>query len=76
MQAVMESCPAKSVMSGVMGFALGGAFGLFMSSVRFVLLCIPDVFLRSSVAIQYPKINTTPHLIYGPIVLDPRLTGS
>ena len=33
-QATMESCPGKTVMSGVMGFALGGAFGLFMSSVR------------------------------------------
>lgn len=30
----MESCVAKTAMSGVMGFALGGAFGLFMSSVR------------------------------------------
>lgn len=34
MQAVMESCPAKTVLSGTMGFALGGAFGLFMASVR------------------------------------------
>ncbi|KAJ3177292.1 Mitochondrial import inner membrane translocase subunit tim22 [Geranomyces variabilis] len=32
-QALMESCPAKVVMSGAMGFALGGAFGMFMSSV-------------------------------------------
>jgi mitochondrial import inner membrane translocase subunit TIM22 len=29
----MESCPGKTVVSGVMGFALGGAFGLFMASV-------------------------------------------
>lgn len=29
----MESCPAKTVISGTMGFGLGGAFGLFMSSV-------------------------------------------
>jgi len=29
----MESCPFKTVLSGGMGFALGGAFGLFMSSV-------------------------------------------
>ena len=35
MQAAMESCPGKTVMSGVMGFALGGAFGLFMSSMRY-----------------------------------------
>lgn len=33
MQSAMESCPVKSVISGGMGFALGGAFGLFMSSV-------------------------------------------
>lgn len=33
MQAAMESCVAKTAISGVMGFALGGAFGLFMSSV-------------------------------------------
>lgn len=31
---VMESCPGKTVMAGTMGFALGGAFGLFMASVR------------------------------------------
>lgn len=31
----MESCPAKTVIAGSMGFAMGGAFGLFMSSVRF-----------------------------------------
>lgn len=33
MHAAMESCAGKTVMSGVMGFAIGGAFGLFMSSV-------------------------------------------
>lgn len=33
MQAAMESCPGKTVVSGVMGFGLGGVFGLFMSSV-------------------------------------------
>ncbi|TPX69127.1 hypothetical protein SpCBS45565_g02655 [Spizellomyces sp. 'palustris'] len=32
-QSVMESCPAKVVLSGGAGFALGGAFGMFMSSV-------------------------------------------
>jgi len=36
MQAAMESCPAKSVISGGMGFGLGAMFGLFMSSVRLV----------------------------------------
>ena len=30
----MESCLGKSVMSGVMGFGMGGVFGLFMASVR------------------------------------------
>ncbi|KAL9098650.1 MAG: hypothetical protein Q9163_005727 [Psora crenata] len=35
MQAGMESCPVKSVISGGIGFALGGMFGLFMSSVCF-----------------------------------------
>ena len=33
MQAAMESCLGKSVMSGVMGFGMGGLFGLFMASV-------------------------------------------
>jgi hypothetical protein len=29
----MESCYAKTVMSGGAGFALGGLFGMFMASV-------------------------------------------
>jgi import inner membrane translocase subunit TIM22 len=33
-QAVMESCPGKTVISSAGGFALGGAFGLFMSSAN------------------------------------------
>ncbi|KAL3957425.1 hypothetical protein ACCO45_008003 [Purpureocillium lilacinum] len=33
-QAAMESCLGKSVMSGVMGFGMGGLFGMFMASVR------------------------------------------
>ena len=33
----MESCYGKTVMSGVMGFGMGGLFGLFMASVRFLL---------------------------------------
>jgi len=32
--AAQESCAGKSVIAGVMGFGLGGMFGLFMSSVR------------------------------------------
>ncbi|KAF1346007.1 putative mitochondrial import inner membrane translocase subunit [Delphinella strobiligena] len=35
MQAAMESCFAKTAISGVMGFGLGGMFGLFMSSMRY-----------------------------------------
>ena len=35
MQAGMESCVAKSILSGGAGFALGGAFGLFMSSMSY-----------------------------------------
>ncbi|KAL9055732.1 MAG: hypothetical protein Q9162_003368 [Coniocarpon cinnabarinum] len=34
-QAFMESCPAKTAMAGFAGFALGGMFGLFMSSMRY-----------------------------------------
>lgn len=30
----MESCYAKTAMSGVAGFGLGGLFGIFMASVR------------------------------------------
>jgi mitochondrial import inner membrane translocase subunit TIM22 len=33
MHSAMESCPTKTVIAGGMGFALGGAFGLFMASV-------------------------------------------
>jgi hypothetical protein len=35
MQAGMESCVAKSVLAGGAGFVLGGAFGLFMSSMAY-----------------------------------------
>lgn len=41
MQTAMESCIGKSIMSGAAGFALGGAFGLFMSSVCPSLLAQP-----------------------------------
>ena len=33
MTGFMENCFAKSVMSGVMGFGMGGLFGMFMASV-------------------------------------------
>ncbi|KAJ5586682.1 Mitochondrial import inner membrane translocase subunit tim22 [Penicillium hispanicum] len=35
MQAGMESCPVKTIISGTMGFGLGGAFGLFMASMSY-----------------------------------------
>lgn len=35
MQMSMESCPGKTAVAGVMGFGLGGVFGLFMSSMRY-----------------------------------------
>lgn len=38
MTAAMESCAGKTVVSGGMGFVLGGMIGLFMSSVCRVLL--------------------------------------
>lgn len=39
MMGLMESCYAKSAMSGVLGFGMGGLFGMFMASVR--LLSFP-----------------------------------
>ena len=42
MQAAMESCPAKTALAGGMGFALGGAFGLFMSSVWARTVALPS----------------------------------
>ncbi|KAH9909967.1 mitochondrial inner membrane translocase subunit Tim17/Tim22/Tim23/peroxisomal protein PMP24 [Xylariomycetidae sp. FL2044] len=33
--ALMESCFGKSVLSGGMGFAMGGVFGLFMASMAY-----------------------------------------
>ncbi|ODV88595.1 hypothetical protein CANCADRAFT_3240 [Tortispora caseinolytica NRRL Y-17796] len=37
MARAMQSCPAKAVMSAGAGFALGGIFGLFMSSMSYDL---------------------------------------
>jgi hypothetical protein len=55
----MESCLVKSIMAGGMGFALGGAFGLFMSSVRVSpshrLLCT-CVFMFQLVLIILPDV--------------------
>ncbi|KAI1853540.1 hypothetical protein JX265_004129 [Neoarthrinium moseri] len=35
MQAMMESCFGKTVISGVMGFGMGGLFGMFMASMSY-----------------------------------------
>lgn len=35
MVSFMQSCPGKTVIAGVMGFGLGGAFGFFMSSMSY-----------------------------------------
>ena len=35
MMEFMTSCPGKSMISGVTGFALGGVFGLFMASMAY-----------------------------------------
>lgn len=46
MHAAMESCPVKTVISGTMGFGLGGLFGLFMASVCFPFpLSLTTIFL-------------------------------
>jgi hypothetical protein len=34
MENAMQNCFVKSAISGVMGFGMGGLFGLFMASVR------------------------------------------
>ncbi|CAM1508178.1 Fc.00g050260.m01.CDS01 [Cosmosporella sp. VM-42] len=34
-QSAMESCFGKAVMSGVMGFGMGGLFGMFMASMSY-----------------------------------------
>ena len=49
MQAAMESCPAKSVLAGGMGFALGGMFGLFMSSVRSIQRILSEAKTNSTI---------------------------
>lgn len=46
MQGLMESCYAKTVMSGVMGFGLGGLFGAFMASVSSISLYLSLLFNR------------------------------
>lgn len=40
----MESCYAKTAMSGVAGFALGGLFGMFMASVSLLRSLLPLFF--------------------------------
>jgi import inner membrane translocase subunit TIM22 len=40
----MESCYAKTVMSGGAGFALGGLFGVFMASVSPTMFDVGSLF--------------------------------
>ena len=39
---ISESCPFKGAMSGVVGFAFGGLFGLVMSSFDYTNYALPD----------------------------------
>ncbi len=41
MSGAMESCYTKTAMSGVMGFGLGGLFGMFMASVSLAFSSSP-----------------------------------
>lgn len=52
MQGLMETCYAKTVMSGVMGFGLGGIFGLFMASVRYFSISTIPISLSLYIYIQ------------------------
>ena len=56
----MESCPAKTVISGGMGFALGGVFGLFMASVGFSLSLFPSFHFSPSPSTLHTYIDTPP----------------
>jgi import inner membrane translocase subunit TIM22 len=53
----MESCYAKTVMSGAAGFALGGLFGMFMASVRLppLFLSLPSPFSLLSPLSSLPR---------------------
>lgn len=58
----MESCPGKTVIAGVMGFGLGGMFGLFMSSMRY------DTPMSSAInPMNQPGANGTPALTSLPV---------
>jgi mitochondrial import inner membrane translocase subunit TIM22 len=53
MNAMMESCFGKSVISGVMGFGMGGLFGMFMASVR-VFFSLPPTVNYLSIPSLFP----------------------
>jgi len=63
MQMAMESCPAKSVLAGGMGFALGGMFGLFMSAMRYDTPMSAG--MPGGVGTQMPTISTREQLKLG-----------
>jgi hypothetical protein len=66
MQAGMESCVAKTVMAGGAGFVLGGAFGLFMSSVGLsschsdLTPASPSILISSSDGLRHTPLGTRP----------------
>src|SRR4051812_42120410 len=62
MQMLMESCPGKTAVSGVMGFALGGAFGLFMASVSFLFLFSHPLFHPLTYFLSHLPLSFKPHL--------------
>ncbi|TKA71301.1 hypothetical protein B0A49_06058 [Cryomyces minteri] len=70
MQMAMESCPAKTVIAGTMGFGLGSLFGLFMSSV-----CTPPHHVTTSEPLPYDQ-NYPSHSGHtrDTLLLDPQLT--
>ncbi|KAI9493010.1 Tim17/Tim22/Tim23/Pmp24 family-domain-containing protein [Zychaea mexicana] len=51
-QGAMESCPVKTGMAGVVGGAMGAAFGLFMSSFEFSGPSMDPKLLEQSTKVQ------------------------
>jgi hypothetical protein len=51
MENAMNNCVVKGALSGVMGFGMGGLFGLFMASVRYTyrssFLCCSSVLTQN-----------------------------
>jgi mitochondrial import inner membrane translocase subunit TIM22 len=57
MSGAMESCYTKTVMSGVMGFGLGGLFGMFMASVSLSSSTSLPILVPSSVAREREELS-------------------